>query len=185
VTARLASALAWDTKSGKGSKEGALAIKLSSGRAHEASGWLLAIVGQVRAPVGQVGWFSYGGTARIVLAVVLVAVAAGVAGAGLRLRVPLRLPSPGRTARTVMLATWGSAIVAFVVCFSIYVRQLVQEHLIHSRPSEPVLPVTAVCMIALFCGILYIGRPLSQEARLRSQCQRFKPDPLRAGSSLQ
>ena len=64
----------------------ALAIKLSSGQVHEAAG-------QVHAPVGQAGWFSYGGTARVVL----VAVAA------------------------------GSAIAAFVVCFSIYVHQLVQE----------------------------------------------------------
>jgi hypothetical protein len=146
----------------------ALAVKLSSGQVREAAGQLHAFVGQLHAPVGRVGWFSYGGTARVVLAVVLVTVAAGVAGAGFRLRVPVRLPSPGRTARTVMLATWGSAIVAFVVCFSIYVHQLVQERLIHSRPSEPIFPVTAVCMIALFCGILYIGRSLSQEAQLGS-----------------
>jgi hypothetical protein len=67
-----------------------------------------------------------------------------------------------------MLATWGTAIVAYLVCFSIYVHQLIQQHLIHSRPPQPIFPVTAACMIALFFGILYIGRSLSQEARLAS-----------------
>lgn len=140
-------------------------MKMSPGQVNEAAGQLHAIAGQVRAPVG---WFSYGGAARVVLAVVLVAVAAGVAGVGLRLRVPVQLPRPGRTARTVMLATWGVAIVAFLVCFSIYVHQLIQEHLIHSRPPQPVFPITGACMIALFFGILYLGRSLSQEAQLGS-----------------
>jgi hypothetical protein len=89
--------------------------------------------------------------------VVLVAVAAGVAGAGFRLRVPVRLPRPRQAARTVMLATWGAAIVAFLVCFSIYLHQLIQQHLIRSRPPQPIFPATAACMIALFVAILYVG----------------------------
>jgi hypothetical protein len=136
--------------------------------ARSAAEQLYAIVGQVRAPIGRVGWFSYGGAAREVLAVVLVAVAAGVAVMGLRLRDPVRLPSPGRTARTVMLAVWGTAVVAFLVCLGVYVHQLVQQHLIHSRPPQPVFPVTAGCMIALFLGIWYIGRSLSDEVRMGS-----------------
>jgi hypothetical protein len=83
----------------------ALAIKMSSGQLHNAAGQLHAIIGQVHAPVGRVGWFSYDGAARVVLALVLVAVAAGMAGVGFRLRVSVRLPTPGQTARTVMLAT--------------------------------------------------------------------------------
>jgi hypothetical protein len=137
-------------------------MRMGSGRVSKA--WQVhVIVVQIHAPVGRVGWFSYGGAARVVLAVVLVAVAAGVAGAGLRLRSPVRLPSPGQTARTVMLAAWGMAVVAFLVCLGIYVHQLLQQHLIHSRPAQPVFPVTAACMIALFTGILYLGRSLSQE----------------------
>jgi hypothetical protein len=143
-------------------------MDMSFGQVPKAAGQLHAIVGQVSAPVGRVGWFSYGGAARVVLAVVLVAVAAGVAGAGLRLRVPVRLPSPGRIATAVMLASWGTAIVAFLVCFSIYLHQLIQQHLIHSRPPQPVLPVTAACMIALFFAILFMGRSLNQEARVGS-----------------
>ena len=95
-------------------------MKVSAGHLHEAAGQLHVIVGQVHAPVGQVGWFSYGGTARVGLAVVLVAVAAGVTGVGLRLRVPVPLPSPGPPARRVMLATWGLAIVALLLCGGIY-----------------------------------------------------------------
>jgi hypothetical protein len=157
-------------------------MKVSSGQLHEAArqlhaivgqvhaivGQVHAIVGQVHAPAGQVGWFSYGGSARVILAVVLVAVTAGVTWVGLRLRVPVRLPSPSPAVRTVMLATWGLAIAAFLLCFGIYVQQLIQQHLIHSRPPERILPVTAACMIALFFGIRHVGRSLSPEARLSS-----------------
>jgi len=143
-------------------------MKMGSEQVDKAAGQLRAIVGQVHAPVGRVGWFSYGGAARVVLAVVLVAVAAGVAGAGLQLRVPVQLRRPGRAARTVMLATWGAAIVAYLVCLGLYAHQLIQQHVVHSRPAQPVFPVTAACMIALFFAILYIGRSLSQKARLGS-----------------
>jgi hypothetical protein len=143
-------------------------MKMSSGQVHKATGQLHAFVAQVPAPVGRVGWFTYGGAARVVLALLLLATAAGVAGAGLRLRIPVRLPRPGQTARTVLLATWGVAIVAFLVCFSLYLHQLVQQHLIHSKPPQPIFPITAACMIALFFAILYIGRSLNQETRLGS-----------------
>ena len=143
-------------------------MKMSSGQVHKATGQLHAIVGQVHTPVGPVGWFSYGGAARVVLALVLVAMAAGVARVGLWLRVPVRLPRPGRTASTIMFTTWGLGIPAFLVCFGIYVHRLMQEHLIHSRPPQPIFPITAACMIALFFAILYMGRSLSQEDRLGS-----------------
>jgi len=141
---------------------------MSFGQVHKAAGQLHVTVAQVHAPLGRLGWFIYVGAARVVLAVVLVAVAAGVAGMGLRLRVPVRLPSPGRTARTVLLATWGTAIVAYLVCLGSYAHLLIQRHLVHSRPSLPIFPITATCMVALFFGILYIGRSLSEEARLAS-----------------
>jgi hypothetical protein len=152
-----------------GRQEGiALAVKMSSGPARDAAGQLYAIVGPAHAPAGRLGWFSYGGTARVVLAVVLVAAATGVAGAGLRLRVPVHLPRPGRTARTAVLATWGLLIVAYLICLGFYAHLLIAQHLVHSRPRLPILPITAACMVALFCGIWYMGRSLSDEARLGS-----------------
>jgi hypothetical protein len=84
------------------------------------------------------------------------------------LGVPVRLPGPGQIARTVMLVTWGVTVVAFLVCFGTYVHELIQQHLIHSRPRQPVFPITAACMIALFFVIYLMGRSLSQEARLGS-----------------
>jgi hypothetical protein len=133
-----------------------------------AAGQVHAIVIQMHAPAGRVGWFSYGGAGRVVLAVVLVAMAAGVAGIGLRQRIPVRLPSPGRTARTVMLAAWGTAIVAFLVCLGSYVHVLLQRHLIHSRPPQPVFPITAGCMLALFLVIWFVGGSLTDETRMGS-----------------
>jgi hypothetical protein len=141
---------------------------MSSEQVHKAAGQLHAVAAQVHAPLGRVGWFSYGGAARVVLALVLVSVAAGVAGVGFQLRVPVRLPRPGQTARTVILSAWGAAIMAFLICFSIYLHQLIQQHLIRSRPPQPIFPVTAACMVALFFAILYLGRSLNQEARLGS-----------------
>jgi hypothetical protein len=137
---------------------------MSSGQVYRAAGQLQAIVGQVHAPVGRLGWLSYGGPARVALAAGLVAAAAAAAAAGLALRVPERLPGPGRTARTVMLAAWAMAIVAYLVCHSLYSLRLTQQHL--SYPPQPIFPITVGCTIALFLIILYTGRSLSRKARL-------------------
>jgi hypothetical protein len=145
-----------------------LAITMGSGQVHRAAGHLHAIAGQVHAPVGRLGWLSYSGPARLLLAGVLVAVAAAMAGAGPRLLVPLRRPSPGRTARAVMLATWGTAIVAYLVCHSLYALRLTQHHLAY--PPQPIFPITVGGAIAVFLGILYAGRSLTLKARLGSAC---------------
>jgi hypothetical protein len=91
-----------------------------------------------------------------------------VAGAGLRLQVPLRRPSPGRTARAVMLATWGTAIVAYLVCHSLYALRLTQHHLAY--PPQPIFPITVAGAVAVFLGILYAGRSLTLKVRLGSAC---------------
>src|SRR5690242_15387311 len=83
---------------------------------------------QVHVAVTQAGtWVSYDGAARIVLAVVLVAAAGGVAYAGIRLPLPVRPARPSEGARTFMLVTWGFAITAFLVCLPIYVQQARRE----------------------------------------------------------
>jgi formate-dependent nitrite reductase membrane component NrfD len=60
-------------------------------------------------------WLSYGGTARIGLAIVLLAVAAGVALAGTRLTLPVRTRRPGKAVANFMLAAWVIAITAFLL----------------------------------------------------------------------
>jgi hypothetical protein len=139
---------------------------MSSGLLHRAAAQLHEIAGLTHAPVGRLGWLSYGGPARVLLAALLVVVAASVAGAGLALRVPARLPSPGRAARTVMLATWGTAVVAYLVCHSLYTARLTQQHLAY--PPQPIFPITVACTIALFLGLVYTGRSLAWKARLGS-----------------
>jgi len=67
-----------------------------------------------------------------------------------------------------MLAAWAMAIVAYLVCHGRYAHQLIEQHLIRSLPPQPILPITAACMIALFVGILYVGRSLGWKARLGS-----------------
>jgi len=82
-------------------------------------------------------WVSYGGAARIVLAVVLVAAAGGVAWAGTLLPLPLRPARPGETAKTFMLVIWGLAILAFLVCLPVYVRHARRETCITERRRLP------------------------------------------------
>jgi hypothetical protein len=114
---------------------------------------------QVHAAVTQSGtWVSYGGAARIVLAVVLVAAAGGVAYAGIRLPRPVRPARPSEGARAFMLVTWGFAITAFLFCLPIYVHQARQEHLFHTAPPDPITPVTAICVAVIFVIILLLGR---------------------------
>jgi len=114
------------------------------------------------AAVTQSGtWVSYAGTARIVLALGLLAAAAGVAYAGARLRRPLRPAQPGRTARFLILVTWVCSIVAFLSGLTIYAMRARQEHLLHAVPANNVAPVTAICVVAIFLAVPS-HRPLAQ-----------------------
>jgi len=124
---------------------------------------------QVHATVTQDGtWVSYGGPARTVLAVVLVAAAAGAVYAGARLRRPLRLPRPGETARTFMVVAWGVAIVAFLACVAIYADAAARDHSFRSVPADPITPVTAGCVVAIFAAICFLGRSHGRRVMLAS-----------------
>ena len=101
-------------------------------------------------------WISYGGSARIALAIILVILAAGTVYAGTRLHRPVRLPRPGRTAMRITVTAWLLAIVAFLICFKQYVSALRQHHLLHGIPTDPITPVTAACVVVFFMTILII-----------------------------
>jgi hypothetical protein len=105
-------------------------------------------------------WVSYGGTADIVLAIVLAGAAAGVAYAGFRLPLPAPLPRPGRTAKVILLVAWLLSIVAFVTCFALYALHAEREHLGHAPPADPITPVTVICF-----GIVWIAIALMHNAR--------------------
>jgi hypothetical protein len=99
-------------------------------------------------------WVSYGGPARIALALVLLAAAGCTAYAGSRLPLPIRGASRGRAALTVMLAGWLLAIAAFLVCATVYIEQLRRENLPHAAPVDPITPVTIIGMGAIFFAVL-------------------------------
>ncbi|MGA8460679.1 MAG: hypothetical protein WB800_35150 [Streptosporangiaceae bacterium] len=113
-------------------------------------------------------WVSYSGTAKIDLAIVLVAAAAGVLYAGTRLGRPVRLPRPGETAIGIMVVAWLLAIVAFLICAHEYVRAMRQHHLLHALPSDPIAPVTGACIVAIFVAILIAARSQGWRVRLLS-----------------
>jgi hypothetical protein len=97
-------------------------------------------------------WVSYGGTAEIVLAVVLAAMAAALVYAGLRLPLPARLPRPSRTVRILLLTTWPLAIISFPVCALIYVMHAIREHLANAS-ANPITPFTLMGVGIIFCVI--------------------------------
>jgi hypothetical protein len=119
---------------------------------------------QVHATVAQYGtWVSYGGTARVMLAVGLLAVAAGVAYAAVRLRLPFRPAKPGAAARTVIITTWLVTIAVLLVGLVIAVEHVLHAHMLHTLPVNPITPVTfsGVCLtfvIVLIAGSSYGAR---------------------------
>jgi hypothetical protein len=113
-------------------------------------------------------WVSYSGTARIALAIVVVAAAAGVVYAGTRLRRPIRLPKPAATAIRIMEVAWLLAIVAFLVCAGQYVSAMRRHHLLHGLPPHPITPVTGACVVVIFVAILVIARSHGWPVRLAS-----------------
>src|SRR5215469_6571051 len=113
-------------------------------------------------------WVSYGGDARIVLAIVLVAAAGGVASAAILLPLPLRLPGPSEGAKTFMPVIWGVAVLAFLVCLPVYVRHARREHLYHGAPPTPIFPITATCAVVIFVVILCLSRSYGRPVMLMS-----------------
>ena len=88
-------------------------------------------------------WVSYGGDARIWLAIGLLAVAGGVTLAGIRLPLPVRATRPGPVGRVAMIVAWIASIVAFLVCLTIYIRQYIHAYDLsarHSRAEGPHRP---------------------------------------------
>jgi hypothetical protein len=110
-------------------------------------------------------WFSYSGSARLILAVVLLAVAAAVAFAGIELPLPARLPRPGSNITTLMVVAWALSITAFLACVGIYGKQAHQEHLA-GRPADNIFPITLIAAGLTFFIIAVNGKPRGKTAVL-------------------
>ena len=118
-------------------------------------------------------WVSYGGVARIELAIVLAAVAAGLAYAGTRLPLPARAARaapPWRARLVFMLGAWVLAMAAFLVCLARYVQQERHEYGVRyaSTPADHILPVTLFAAAATFFVILISSGSYGPGARLAS-----------------
>ena len=115
-------------------------------------------------------WLGYGGTARLALAIVLLAAAGGATYSGIRLPLPLRPAKPGNAATIVMLTAWAVAIAAFLAGGGIYVHQAIHQHLAQAPPADPITPVT-VGVGGIFGIILIAGSPgsLILPTRFRSR----------------
>jgi hypothetical protein len=106
-------------------------------------------------------WVSYGGDARIWLAVGLLAVAAGASLAGIRLPLPVRATRPGPAGRTAMILAWAASITALPVCVTIYIRQYMHAYDLSApavAPKDPITPITLTAATALFVIIVIILR---------------------------
>jgi hypothetical protein len=112
-------------------------------------------------------WLSYSGTARIVLAIIVAAVAVAVVYAGTRLRRPVLLPKPSQQVKVIIVVALGLAIMAFLACASVFVSALRQHDLLQVVPKNPspIAPVTALCAVAIFVAICLLTR--SQEPPVR------------------
>src|SRR5215469_10295625 len=126
------------------------------------------IAEQGHAATAQYGtWVSYGGAARLVLAIVLLATAAGVAYAAARLPLPVRPARLSAAVRTVMLVTWLFAIVLLLAGAAADVRQALHEHLLHA-PADPITPVTFIGVGVIFVIILIAGSTYGVRVALAS-----------------
>src|SRR5215472_16944022 len=106
-------------------------------------------------------WVSYAGDARIWLAVGLLAVAGGVALAGIRLPLPVRPTRPGPVGRVAMIVVWVASIVAFLDCVTIYIKQYIHVYGVTAAaaaPKDPITPVTLTAVVVVFVVIMIISR---------------------------
>jgi len=106
-------------------------------------------------------WVSYAGDARIWLAAGLLAVAGGVALAGIRLPLPVRPTRPGPVCRVAMIVVWVASIVAFLVCVTIYIKQYIHVYGVTAAaaaPKDPITPVTLTAVVVVFVVIMIISR---------------------------
>jgi hypothetical protein len=103
-------------------------------------------------------WVPYGGSARLILAVVLLAVAAAVTYAGIKLPLPARPARPGSKTTTALVVVWVFAITALLGGVGIYAQQALREHL-GGRPADNIFPITFIAAGVTFFIIVITGRP--------------------------
>jgi hypothetical protein len=112
-------------------------------------------------------WVSYGGSARIALAIILLAAAGGLAYAGTRFRRPVPLPRPGRALTVVILLAWVLALGAVLAGVALYARQERHDHIAKAPPADPITVLTMTAAVILFV-IVFSFTPRGLWIRLKS-----------------
>jgi hypothetical protein len=112
-------------------------------------------------------WASYGGSGRILLAVVLLAAAGILAYAGTRFHRPVPLTRPGRAATVSRLLAWVLSIGTFLACDAYLVYQGRHHPAGKSAPADPITLVTMTAVVILFV-VVFIATPRSPGVRLVS-----------------
>jgi hypothetical protein len=112
-------------------------------------------------------WIDYAGASRIWLAVGLLALAAGVVYAGIRLPLPVRAAKAGRKTVIVMLVAWAVAIVALLTAGGIYIQHYVNDYqgTVQTPPPDHVAPVTFTAVVVVFI-IIFIRSPRGSKSSL-------------------
>jgi hypothetical protein len=113
-------------------------------------------------------WVSYGGDARIELAIALLGAAGGLAYTGTRLKLPVQAPKPGKGAAAIMISAWGVSILAFLICVSVFAQKIIQQYPGHHGPTDPIAPVTFTAVVLTFIIIFWTSPRADSGARLRS-----------------
>lgn len=98
-------------------------------------------------------WVSYGGTARLVLPIILLAAAGGVAYIGIRFRRPVRIPRPGRAVTIFMLVAWVFALGALLAGLAAYVLQERHDGIAKAQPADPVQVLTLTAAVVMFIAV--------------------------------
>ena len=100
-------------------------------------------------------WASYGGDARIWLALGLLAAAAATVLAGTRLPLPVQFTQPGPAGRAAMIAAWATSTAALLVCGTIYFRQVIHG-IRASGMSAPALRLTILPVTLTAAAVLFV-----------------------------
>jgi hypothetical protein len=102
-------------------------------------------------------WLSYGGAARLLLAIILAVAAAGIAYAAMRLPLPIGPASRSKTGRRASVLIWLLSLVVLVVCLAIAVKHEVDQHLFQTAPTDPITPMTLIAAGLTFFTVLIAG----------------------------
>jgi len=122
--------------------------------------------GAATPPHAAAHWVSYSGDAAICLAIVLLAVASGLAYAGRRLRVPLKVMRPGGVAAGFMIAIWLLAIYMDGIAAFVYGLKVKEAY--PGFVAARVRVGTFVDALVTFFVILYLTRRWGWKVALAS-----------------